>query len=94
MRKRVAGINIWPLVSCFPAIACQSRNFFAAALRLFDHEHRYDRIWCEVLFTVPDDWHHIGILGVRHENVEDGWFFPNRPGAQHITFTWRGGASP
>lgn len=57
-----------------------------AALRLFDHEHRYDRIWCEVRFTVPDDWHHIGILGVRHENVDDGWFFPNRPGAQHVTW--------
>lgn len=61
-------------------------NAEQTALRLFDDVHKFDRIWCEVRFIVPEDWHHIGILGVRHENVEDGWFFPNRPGARHVTW--------
>lgn len=60
-----------------------------ARLRLLDPTNkraRYDRAWYEVRFTVPDDWHHIGVLGVQHEHRDDGWFFPNRPGARHTTW--------
>lgn len=49
-------------------------------------EDPYARAWYEVRFTVPQDWHHIGLLGVQHENREDAWFYPNRPGATHITW--------
>lgn len=34
-----------------------------------------------VRFTVPDYWDHVGLLGVQHENVRDGWHYPNVPGA-------------
>lgn len=46
----------------------------------------YGRAWYEVRFTVPDGWNHIGILGVKHEVASDGWFYPNRPGARHVTW--------
>lgn len=46
----------------------------------------YGRAWYEVRFTVPDGWNHIGILGVKHDVASDGWFYPNRPGARHITW--------
>lgn len=50
------------------------------------HLDPYARATYEVRFTVPDTWQHVGILPVRHENVSDGWFFPNRPGARHTTW--------
>lgn len=46
----------------------------------------YARAWYEVRFTVPESWRHIGILGVQHDNPAEGWFYPNRPGARHITW--------
>ena len=46
----------------------------------------YGRAWYEVRFTVPDGWNHVGILGVKHEVASDGWFYPNRPGARHVTW--------
>ncbi|MGO2933138.1 MAG: hypothetical protein ACTICP_11695 [Microbacterium sp.] len=46
----------------------------------------YARAWYEVRFTVPEGWRHIGIFGVQHENPADGWFYPNRPGARHVTW--------
>lgn len=46
----------------------------------------FARAWYEVRFTVPEGWRHIGILGVQHENPADGWLYPNRPGARHITW--------
>lgn len=58
----------------------------AAFELLNDHQGSYARAVYEVRFTVPEGWNHIGILGVKHENVADGWFYPNRPGAQHITW--------
>jgi len=49
-------------------------------------EEPYARAWYEVRFTVPQDWHHVGLLGVQHEAKADGWFYPNRPGARHVTW--------
>ena len=46
----------------------------------------YARARYEVRFTVPSDWAHVGILPVRHENVSDGWYYPNRPGAVGVTW--------
>lgn len=39
-----------------------------------------------VEFTVPQSWNHVGILGVQHAKISDGWFYPNRPGAKHRTW--------
>lgn len=46
----------------------------------------YARARYEVRFTVPADWHHVGIFGIQHENPADGWYYPNRPGARGITW--------
>lgn len=46
----------------------------------------YARAWYQVRFTVPEGWNHIGILGVQHPNPAEGWFYPNRPGARHVTW--------
>jgi hypothetical protein len=46
----------------------------------------YARARVRVRFRVPKDWNHVGILGVQHRNVSDGWFYPNKPGAQHETW--------
>lgn len=57
----------------------------AAAYELMTSDP-YARAWYEVRFTVPETWRTIGILGVQHPNPADGWFYPNRPGAQHTTW--------
>jgi len=49
-------------------------------------ENPYARARIHVSFTVPQDWNHIGIFGVRHENVREGWYWPNRPGATGHTW--------
>lgn len=46
----------------------------------------YARARYEVRFTVPHDWNHIGIFPVKHDNPNDGWYYPNRPGAQAVTW--------
>lgn len=46
----------------------------------------YARARYEVRFTVPTDWHHVGIFGIQHQNPADGWYYPNRPGARGITW--------
>ena len=46
----------------------------------------YARARYRVRFTVPDDWHHVGIFGMQHDNPNDGWYYPNRPGAQGETW--------
>jgi hypothetical protein len=46
----------------------------------------YARARVLVRFKVPDNWNHVGLLGVQHRKVEDGWYYPNRPGA--IAETW------
>lgn len=53
---------------------------------LQDKDGQYARAVFQIRFTVPENWNHIGIFGVKHENVRDGWFFPNRPGATHVTW--------
>lgn len=53
-------------------------------------EDKYFRGRMRVKFTVPDTWNHVGILGVQHQNTAHEWFYPNRPGAQHVT--WADGA--
>lgn len=57
----------------------------AAASELLNTDP-YARARYEVRFMVPNDWAHVGLLGVRHENVSDGWYYPNRPGV--IATTW------
>lgn len=37
-------------------------------------------------FTVPEIWDRIGIFGVQHPNPNDGWYYPNRPGATGVTW--------
>lgn len=49
-------------------------------------EDPYARARVHVRFQVPDTWDHIGLFGVQHENVRDGWYWPNRPGA--VGETW------
>lgn len=49
-------------------------------------EQPFARAWYEIRFTVPEGWHHVGIFGVKHDNPADGWFYPNRPGARHVTW--------
>ena len=49
-------------------------------------ENPYARARIHVSFTVPQDWNHIGIFGVRHESVREGWYWPNRPGATGHTW--------
>lgn len=46
----------------------------------------YARARYEVRFTVPEDWHHVGMFGIQHENPADGWYYPNRPGARGNTW--------
>lgn len=46
--------------------------------------------WYKVRVKVPESWNHVGLLPFQAENVDDGWLYPNRPGA---TFeTWASGA--
>lgn len=49
-------------------------------------DNPYVRARVYVRFTVPADWHHVGIFGVQHQNPADGWYYPNRPGA--VGQTW------
>lgn len=53
---------------------------------LQDPSGAYARAVYQIRFTVPEDWNHIGIFGVKHDNVRDGWFYPNKPGATHVTW--------
>ncbi len=46
----------------------------------------YARARVLVRFKVPDNWNHVGLFGVQHNRVADGWYYPNRPGA--IGQTW------
>lgn len=46
----------------------------------------YARARVLVRFKVPETWNHVGIFGVQHRKAEDGWYYPNRPGA--IGETW------
>lgn len=50
----------------------------------------YARGRAHVRVTVPKDWAHIGLIGVKAADVADGWRYPADPGA---TFeTWADGA--
>lgn len=57
----------------------------AGAYALLEEEP-YARARYFVRFKVPENWNHVGLLGVRHQRVEDGWYYPNRPGA--VGETW------
>lgn len=50
----------------------------------------YTRGRIKVRFTVPDTWHHVGILGVQteglHPEAENSWHYPNRPGYTGLTW--------
>lgn len=46
----------------------------------------YARARYLVRFKVPDQWHNIGIFGVQHPELSQGWYWPNRPGA--VGETW------
>lgn len=60
-----------------------------AAYELLE-QNPYARARFHIRFRVPADWNHVGLFGVKHQKVEDGWFYPNRPGAVHDT--WADGA--
>jgi len=49
-------------------------------------EDPYARARFNVRFQVPSTWNHVGLLGVRHQRVEEGWYYPNRPGARGETW--------
>lgn len=46
----------------------------------------YARARVYVRFTVPDTWDHLGIFGVQHPEMREGWYYPNRPGATGETW--------
>lgn len=47
---------------------------------------RYARARVLVRFKVPENWDHVGLLGVKMPNERDGWYYPNRPGATGETW--------
>ncbi|WP_269929320.1 hypothetical protein [Kocuria massiliensis] len=49
-------------------------------------EDPYLRARIQVKFQVPDTWRHVGLFGVQHPDAQDGWYWPNRPGAQGIAW--------
>lgn len=49
-------------------------------------ENPYAKARYRVRFTVPKDWDHIGILGMRDETNRDTWLYPNRPGSRNETW--------
>ncbi|MBO9041448.1 MULTISPECIES: hypothetical protein [Curtobacterium] len=57
----------------------------SAAYDLLENDP-YARARFFVRFTVPNDWNHVGLLGMQHRKVEDGWYYPNRPGATGETW--------
>lgn len=50
------------------------------------HRDSYARARIYARFQVPEDWHHVGILGCQMPTAAEGWYYPNRPGA--IGETW------
>jgi hypothetical protein len=50
----------------------------------------YARARWHVRVTVPQGWDHLGLLGVKNDDLEDGWGYPSGPG-EHFT-TWADGA--
>ncbi|MBE7702178.1 hypothetical protein H9623_17955 [Oerskovia sp. Sa1BUA8] len=50
----------------------------------------YARARFKVRVTVPGDWHHVGLFGVKHEEISAGWHYPNQPGTTWET--WADGA--
>ena len=57
----------------------------SAAFDLLE-SHPYARARYQVRFKVPHDWNHVGIFGMQHHNPADGWYYPNRPGAEGETW--------
>lgn len=49
-------------------------------------ENPYARARVLIRFRVPDTWNHVGIFGVQHASVSQGWYYPNKPGA--VGETW------
>lgn len=66
-----------------------SRLNRAAAYELLEQDP-YARARFHVRFTVPQDWNHVGLLGVKHQDLDKGWVYPNRPGA--TADTWADGS--
>lgn len=60
-----------------------------AAYELLEQDP-YARARFFVRFTVPRNWNHVGLLAVKHQRVQDGWYYPNRPGA--TAETWADGS--
>ncbi|GAA0310892.1 hypothetical protein [Kineococcus aurantiacus] len=46
----------------------------------------YARARFHVEFTVPEWWDTLGVLPVAHDDVQDGWHYPNVPGARGRTW--------
>jgi len=53
-------------------------------------QNPYTRARFLVRFKVPEKWNHVRILAVKQQRVEEGWYYPNRPGA--IAETWADGS--
>lgn len=53
-------------------------------------EQPYARARYRIKFTVPAGWRNVGVFGMQHRNVREGWYYPNRPGA--VGETWADGA--
>jgi hypothetical protein len=47
---------------------------------------KYAKARYRVKFQVPDNWPHVGILGVQDQGSSTDWYYPNRPGA--VGETW------
>lgn len=47
---------------------------------------RYARARVLLKFTVPHNWNHVGLFGVQHKRTDQGWYYPNRPGATGTTW--------
>ena len=46
----------------------------------------YARARVLIRFTVPETWNHVGLFGVQHHRQDQGWYYPNRPGATAETW--------
>ncbi|MGG1909866.1 hypothetical protein AB1285_23190 [Microbacterium sp. NRRL B-14842] len=57
----------------------------AAAYELLEQDP-YARARFHVRFRVPQGWNHVGLLGVKHLDVREGWFLSEPPGAVHDTW--------
>lgn len=54
-------------------------NALALGYKAGQEDHVRGRFRCS--WHVPQDWHHVGLLPERHEDVAAGWWYPSTPGS-------------